>query len=225
MIIKEYTKNEITLLELLRAGLFTQNKADIDANVAKITRFFPEIAESKTNYFKLITENQGGTVSPYTVAYWQVSDSTFYDNILAYLYAIDDVLDREYQNLYSPQFINIYEEKKQYETSEVLYQDAETNNSLTVGNAIDVAGYVVKFIEALAPNETTEKASQALFVMSNFKAALQNDERQKPRNTSLHLANDYLLQTIKPHLTKEGRQVASAISFGLDMLINFFVKR
>lgn len=222
-----YTTNQLLVLEqqvdYLQDALFSSNREKVLHNLSTLRSNYPDITSEANRLVKNMLINQG-------VLYIDRKPLSLlpYDGLIDNARAFIAATSVELRELYPHPFSfyaaeRIYYPPQIFSKQEVLYERTD-GKKLTVSDLLSVTSYATKFIDALSPNEITESAGEALAVFKGMELALNNKKTDKPNNKSLHLANDFLLNTIKPNLSKSGKQTASSISLLIDLAIDFFVK-
>lgn len=222
-----YTTNQLLVLEqsvnYLQDALYSGNREKVLYNLSTLKSNYPDIASEADELVRRMLNYQG-VFDVVRMPVYSLSDDGLINNARAFIAAASVELRELYPHPFSFYAAErIYYPTQTFSKQEVLYERTD-GEKLTVSDLLSVTSYATKFIDALSPNEVTGSAGEALTVFKGMELALNNKKTDRPNNKSLHLANDFLLNTIKPNLSKSGKQTASGISLLIDLAIDFFVK-
>ena len=146
-------------------------------------------------------------------------------NIQGYMIAIDKEFARAkfYSSNYSGASERLFVGDRAFEKKDVLYR--RDGNELSVDGLLKVCGYAVKLAQVVEPdNKLYDKSSAAVSVFKGLEFVLNNEGKDRKCAKMLHLANDFLVEVVKPSLVSNGAKSALVgMSLLVDLAIEFFV--
>lgn len=146
-------------------------------------------------------------------------------NVQGYMNAIDKEFVRAkfYSSNYFGASERLFVGDGAFEKKEVLYRRGA--DELSVEGLLKVCGYAVKIAQVVGPdNKLYDKSSAAVSVFKGLEFVLNNEGKDRKCAKMLHLANDFLVEVVKPSLVSNGAKSALVgMSLLVDLAIEFFV--
>lgn len=146
-------------------------------------------------------------------------------NIQGYMNAIDKEFARAkfYSSNYSGARERLFVGNRAFEKKDVLYK--RDGNELSVDGLLKVCGCAVKIAQVVEPdNKLYDKSCAAVSVFKGLELVPNNEGKDRRNAKMLHLANDFLVEVVKPSLVSNGAKSALVgMSLLVDLAIEFFV--
>ena len=146
-------------------------------------------------------------------------------NIQGYMNAIDKEFARAkfYSSNYSGASERLFVGNRAFEKKDVLYK--RDGNELSVDGLLKVCGCAVKIAQVVElDNKLYDKSCAAVSVFKGLELVPNNEGKDRRNAKMLHLANDFLVEVVKPNLVSNGAKSALVgMSLLVDLAIEFFV--
>lgn len=224
-----YTNSEISMLEQASSKLCTSllNHNEYEMRVALNYVFvnLPFVVDQGLKNTFQIMKEQGMLEIEKRSSVEDISRESLPNNIHGYLLAVNSTLQDIYPKVFTQKStMAIYYPIQPLKPTDVIHNSE--GQELKVSDLLSIAGYAIKIVEAISPNERTEEASAAITVFKSMDLALRNQQQDKPLSKALHLANDFLTTVVKSNIKKdEGKPDIIITSILIDVAIDFLVNK